>query len=78
MPKSYVGSKALDLHVVRPCRPPENEATLYAKTADISGVLTVVDVPEKVNVLYAKTADIPGVLKVIEVHEEVASLHAFL
>ena len=38
VPKSDAGSKALDLHVLKPSRPPENRANLYAKTTDIPGV----------------------------------------
>ena len=77
MPKSYTGSKTSDLHVLKPCALPENEATLYVKTADIPGVLTIVDVPEKMTVLYAETTDIPGILTLINVPENVTVLLAY-
>ena len=76
MPKSYAGSKTLDLHALKPCAVPENAATLYAKTADVPGVLTIVDVPEKVTVLYAETTDIPGILTLNNVSEKVVILYA--
>ena len=76
MPKLCAGSKTSDLHVSRPSMPPENRSNLYAKTADIPGVLTVVDVPEKVAISHAHSATISRVLIVVEVPENRANLYA--
>ena len=76
MPKSYVGSRTLVLHDSEPCILPENGAILYAKTTDIPGVLTLVDVSENVAISYAKTTDIPDALILIDVSEKVANLYA--
>ena len=66
MPKPYAGSKASDLNVPRASRLPENRAILYAKTADIPGVLILVDMPEEVTILHAHPAIIAIVLTVVE------------
>ena len=75
MPKPYAGSKASDLNVPRASRLPENRAILYAKTADIPGVLTVVDASEKVAIWYAQSAIISRVPTVVGMPENRAILY---
>ena len=66
MPKSYADSKTSVLNDSGPSKPSENGAFLYAKTTDIPGVLTLIDVLENMTISYAHPAHVSRVLTVVE------------
>ena len=69
MSKSYVDSKISNIHDFRFFKLSKNKIILYAKTANISNVLTIVDVFEKMIISHAHSAIISRILIVVEVSE---------
>ena len=65
------------MHVSRASRLPENRSNLYAKTADISNVLAIVNMLEEVIILHVHSAVISRILIVVGVSENRAILYAY-
>ena len=69
MSKWYVDSKISNLHDSESCALSKNKVILYAKTTDISDVLTIIEVFENVIIVHAHSAIILRILVVDEVSE---------